>query len=114
MAARTKPAPETEAEVEKTAETPSTDEDKKTIREVVEEILTDLLPAKSEETVIEEPAAEPQTAREEEKHTRSVVSQAIEEFLAAAKPQPTSAPETETEPGKTTTRKIEKWLWGKE
>ena len=111
MAARTKPAPETEAGAETPTEPaaePASDDFKEKVTAIVEEVLATLTPEAATEP------AEPQTAREEEKHTRSVVSQAIEEFLAAAKPQPTSAPETETEPGKTTTRKIEKWLWGKE
>ena len=114
MATRTKPAPD-EAEPEKTAETTATDEDKMTIRQVVEEVLSDLLPGKVEtetETVVD---TGPMTAREEESHTRSIVAEAIQAFKDEFKGVEVAATkETEAEPGKKPTRWIERKLWGVE
>lgn len=120
--AKTKPAPESEAEakteVESTDEKPVTKSD---VVEIVKEAVAGLIPGKetttTTETETEVETGKPMTAREEEARTHNIVAEAIkvfkEEVLGTGEKAETKK-ETETQPGAKTTRWIERVLWGKE
>ena len=115
MVTKAKPAAE---ETESTTETPA---DAPVTKADVVEIVKSLLPSVTSETetVTTEPEAETETLtqRQEESRTHNIVLEKIQELKAAFDDSKTKEPEKkepETVPGKKSTRKVEKWIWGVE
>ena len=114
MVTKAKPAAE---ETESTTETPA---DAPVTKADVVEIVKSLLPSISSETeTVTEPEAETETLtqRQEESRTHNIVLEKIQELKSAFDESKTKEPEKkepETVPGKKSTRKIEKYLWGVE
>lgn len=115
--ATTKAKPAADVEPEPT-ETPS---DAPVTKADVVEIVKSLLPSISSETetVTTEPEAETETLtqRQEESRTHNIVLEKIQELKAAfdeGKSKEPEKKEPETVPGKKSTRKVEKWIWGVE
>lgn len=81
---------------------------------IVRDILKTERPSESAE-----PTGEPEkrlSVRDEEDRTRSIVAEAIDKFKGESKSEPKSETKSEPErvPGASTTRWVEKVLWGKE
>lgn len=116
MAARTKPAPENEAEV---TEEPTAETDRESIVQIVKDVLAEMTPTKEEAPTAE--AEKPETARQEESRAESLVSELVKEFKAAVKGEdkPKAEVETEAQPGKKEGRPgaggwFQRHIWGTE
>ena len=119
--AKAKEPPEVKTEEQETKPEGEETIKKSELLETVKEIVKDLLPGKSGETETKTDddsgtPAKRMTARDEEEHTRGIVAQAIEDFLAKAPTEKKDDKKVEAEPvpGARTVRKVEGFLWGKD
>lgn len=117
--AKPKETPEAKAEEPETKPEGEETIKKSELLETVKEIVRDLLPGKSGETETKSDdeggtPAKRMTARDEEEHTRGIVAQAIEDFLAKAPTEKKEEKKTVTEevPGARHVRKVEGFIWG--